>query len=248
MSIEDTRIESLAKKIQELPDNVRGKKDWLKGYFDGNAEQLKEAHNRLVEELVDLQLEKKVSSEAIRGIRLNEYNQLETTADGEHWAVIAGTGQEGTPDAIYYLNGKIGPTVNLSAGDVGALDKARYDRDGDGMIDEARSAKNGDWLYTAVFPLTGWAADTTKTGYGFSQTVNVSPVDGGPAFTAGTGTFAPMVNLTGNADEDERLLEDLAIISRGYKEPQNGSIKVYLKEKPQNVNSLQIYMRGREYG
>lgn len=248
MSIEDTRIEGLARKIRDLPDKIRSKAEWLKEYFDGNAEQLREAHNRLVDELVSLKLEKKVASEAIRGIRLNGYNQLETTADGEHWEVIAGTGQEGTPDAIYYLNGKIGPTVNLSAGDVGALDKARYDKDGDGVIDEAKSAKNGDWLYTAAFPLTGWAADTSKAGYRFSQTASVTAVDGGPTFTAGTMTFAPMVNLTGNAEDDEKLLEDLAVIARGYKEPQSGRLKVYLKEKPGNVPSLQIYMRGRGNG
>lgn len=108
--------------------------------------------------------------------------------------------------------------------------------------------KGAGWWYTAVLPQTGWAADTTKTGYGFSQTVNVTPVDGGPAFSAVTLTDLPMVNLTGNAADDEALLEDLTLVARGFKEPRNGRMKFYLKEQPGRVTALQIYMRGRANG
>lgn len=115
----------------------------------------------------------------------------------------------------------------------------------DGMDGLRRGA---GWWYTAVLPRSGWAADTTKTGYSYSQTVNVTPVDGGTAFTANTFTEAPMVNLTGNASSDEALLADLALVAQGFKEPKAGKLKIYLKAVPSGVTSLQIYMRGRANG
>lgn len=108
--------------------------------------------------------------------------------------------------------------------------------------------KGAAWLYTAVLSRTGWAADTTKTGYSYSQTVNVVAVDGGTAFGANTFTDTPMVNLAGNATDDEALLADLAVVAQGYREPKAGKMKFYVKAVPNGVTSLQIYMRGRTNG
>lgn len=106
--------------------------------------------------------------------------------------------------------------------------------------------KGAGWLYTAVFPRDGWAADTSAPGYSYSQTVSCTPVDGGTAFTSTTATDAPMVNLTGTSGDTD-LLQALAIVAKGYRVPMAGQIKVYINELP-TVDNLQIYMRGREIG
>ena len=68
------------------------------------------------------------------------------------------------------------------------------------------------FVYTATLLLDGWAGDATA---GWTQTVAITSVDGGPAVTAGTQLLGPMALPTGVRATDEALAEVLRIVNDG---------------------------------
>lgn len=54
MSFKDGKIAELTVKIANLPTVIRGKADWLKAQFDAGPEQLRVAHNQLIDDLQDV--------------------------------------------------------------------------------------------------------------------------------------------------------------------------------------------------
>ena len=94
------KIDRYADNIKDLPDRIENQADWLKRKFDGRTDkEVKERHNALVDLLAQLKAEWGVTSEDIRGVRLNSAGALEITRDGVTWLAVGSGGHAiQTPD------------------------------------------------------------------------------------------------------------------------------------------------------
>lgn len=84
------------------------------------------------------------------------------------------------------------------------------------------------WLYKGTATVDGW----TASGSGYTQTVAVAPVDGGPAATDAMNYSAPMTEQAEDADTRAALQGALNLINSGKTIPGAASATIYVASKP----------------
>ena len=96
------------------------------------------------------------------------------------------------------------------------------------------------YIYTGRLLLDGWAGTAAN---GWTQTVPIASVDGGPAVTASTQLLGPMILPTGVRATDEALAEVLRIVNDGTATTGDGTVVCKVWELPEA--DAQIYWQGK---
>ena len=93
MSFQEHKITEYAASIAALPDKIENRAEWLKKQFDARTDsEVKDKHNGLCDALDGMELDSAVKSTGIKAIRLNEDQQLETSADGKTFEATGSSG------------------------------------------------------------------------------------------------------------------------------------------------------------
>jgi len=96
MAFNDYKINSYAKNIKDLsnrPTDDGMTAAQLKAFFDGRGDdEIKSSINGLIDELVNLELNKVPHSNDVKGIRINGDNVIEITLDGTIWTATGSSG------------------------------------------------------------------------------------------------------------------------------------------------------------
>ena len=91
LDLQQCRLERYEDNIKDLPDRIQNQAQWLKAKFDGRTDkEVMTQHNALIDCLAEYEVFRAVTSDDVRQVRLNEYNQLEVEKD-DKWRV-AGLG------------------------------------------------------------------------------------------------------------------------------------------------------------
>lgn len=89
--------------------------------------------------------------------------------------------------------------------------------------------KNIPYLYSATFTTNGWSGTSAP----YSQTVAITPIDGGQAVTSQSIFVSPpMCEKTTVQETNETLQQTLNLFNTGYSQLGNGTVTSYLFEKP----------------
>ena len=96
------------------------------------------------------------------------------------------------------------------------------------------------WLYSGTYKTDKWTANSDGT---YSQSVTVSPVDGGPAMTASMNLSAPMTAKTTSLATNETLNKALSIINTGNCVAGAASVSITVSKKPSCDIAVYWYAR-----
>lgn len=103
-------------------------------------------------------------------------------------------------------------------------------KDGD-RVSELADGKDVSYLYSATFYLNSWSGSSSS----HTQTVALTPLDGGPTTTSTSAFASPsMCEQTTNQETNKTLQETLALFNDGYLQLGSGTITATLFEKPTN--------------
>lgn len=127
MSIDSQKIAALSSPISDLPDKIVGNAAYVKGYFDANPEQLKDAHNDLIDFLKSTttgdSAAANIGSEAISGVTGTTVRAQIASVKGQIPTAVSQLTNDsnfiaasGAP--VQSVSGKTG-SVSLTKGDVG---------------------------------------------------------------------------------------------------------------------------------
>lgn len=175
MSLNDHKITSFAKPVSALADKPKMTAAELKAWFDSNStNEVKNAVNGIIDALtaaggaaqigttggnVQVELDKRVTFEgaAVKFIRLNSDNVLETSADGVSWQTTAAGGH-----AVVDSGG----TVLPQRGRVRFENAEVTDRNGETVVRAVRSGENllDNWYFADPINQRG---ATEKTDFGY---------------------------------------------------------------------------------
>lgn len=88
------------------------------------------------------------------------------------------------------------------------------------VVSKVQEAGNGMWLYKATFAVDAWESRFIESSemfghgaYFYTQTADVTAVDGGPMLTPSMNLSAPLAQTTSNNDTNKELLKALSIIN-----------------------------------
>lgn len=161
----------------------------------------------------------------------------ETAEKLKNALIVRLNGGQAEGSTQFTFDGSGGKTVNVTPDKIGAMAKSAYDKDGDGVVDDA---KNGLWLYKATFQVDGWVS---QSGY-YSQAATASAEDGGPAMSGNTQLGGALTRPTGVKETDNILRNSLNVINSGTAVPGSGIVTVKVWEKPQS--DIDVYWYGRK--
>lgn len=85
------------------------------------------------------------------------------------------------------------------------------------VVSKVQEAGNGMWLYKATFAVDAWKNSSSSQSDGYTQTADVTAVDGGPILTPSMNLSAPLAQTTDNNDTNKELLKALSIINGSSK-------------------------------
>lgn len=98
-------------------------------------------------------------------------------------------------------------------------------------VSELVDGKDISYLYSATFDLDSWSGSSSP----YTQTVALTPLDGGPTTTSTSAFASPsMCKQTTNQETNETLQATLALFNNGYLKLGSGTITATLFEKPTN--------------
>lgn len=160
-------------------------------------------------------------------------------------------GEPGDPGVIQYINGKTGTSVTITKEELGAgsgdMEKGTYDPTGKAKDIYAYSDSNYQktpFLYKATFKVDSWQQQEG----GYSQTVSVQAVDGGPAISSDsqmTSNFLIDDTLSGEAKK--ALKEAASLVDGGAKTFDSNSITCVLEgDKP--MADAEVYFNAKKGG
>ena len=112
------------------------------------------------------------------------------------------------------------------------------------VVSKVHEAGNGMWLYRATFAVDAWKNSSASQSDGYTQTADVTAVDGGPILTPSMNLSAPLAQTTDNNDTNKELLKALSIINGSSKMIQvtavNGNNKTVITVKATKKPSCDI--------
>lgn len=85
------------------------------------------------------------------------------------------------------------------------------------VVSKVQEAGNGMWLYKATFAVDAWENSSSSQSNDYTQTADVTAVDGGPMLTPSMNLSAPLAQTTDNNDTNKELLKALSIINGSSK-------------------------------
>lgn len=85
------------------------------------------------------------------------------------------------------------------------------------VVSKVQEAGNGMWLYKATFAVDAWQNSSSSQSNGYTQTADVTAVDGGPILTPSMNLSAPLAQTTDSNDTNKELLKALSIINGSSK-------------------------------
>lgn len=94
------------------------------------------------------------------------------------------------------------------------------------VVSKVQEAGNGMWLYKATFAVDAWqerhiggasSSSSDHSIFYYTQTADVTAVDGGPMLTPSMNLSAPRAQTTDNNDTNKELLKALSIINGSSK-------------------------------
>lgn len=121
-------------------------------------------------------------------------------------------------------------------------DVTSYQQEGDswGAGDANNLMRSIAWTYKCTPQVDAW---TGSDEAGWTQTVALTPYDGGPAVTDGMQLGPPMYLPTGVQATDEALAEVCSAINGGTSTPGQGEVALKVWEKP--TADADIYFYGK---
>lgn len=100
------------------------------------------------------------------------------------------------------------------------------------VVSKVQEAGNGMWLYKATFAVDAWKNSSSSQSDSYTQTADVTAVDGGPILTPNMNLSAPLAQTTDNNNTNKELLKALSIINGSSKTVQvtaaNGNDKTVI--------------------
>lgn len=85
------------------------------------------------------------------------------------------------------------------------------------VVSKVQEAGNGMWLYKATFAVDAWKNSVSSQSNDYTQTADITAVDGGPILTQIMNLSAPLAQTTDNNDTNKELLKALSIINGSSK-------------------------------
>lgn len=85
------------------------------------------------------------------------------------------------------------------------------------VVSKVQEAGNGMWLYKATFAVDAWKNSSASQSDGYTQTADITAVDGGPILTPSMNLSAPLARTTDNNNTNKELLKALSIINGSSK-------------------------------
>ena len=85
------------------------------------------------------------------------------------------------------------------------------------VVSKVQEAGNGMWLYKATFAVDAWQNSSSSQSNSYTQTADITAVDGGPILTPSMTLSAPLAQTTDNNDTNKELLKALSIINGSSK-------------------------------
>nr|DAK81100.1 MAG TPA: hypothetical protein [Caudoviricetes sp.] len=108
------------------------------------------------------------------------------------------------------------------------------------VVSKVKHADNGLWLYSGVYKVDGWTANSDGT---HRQSVAVTPVDGGTALVAGANLGPVMTAKTTDLNTNKTLSEALSIINMGSCVAEDAAVAITVAEKPDCDITCYWYVR-----
>ena len=128
---------------------------------------------------------------------------------------------------VYFKRQGGGKSSDLAAEAPPALEYGEPAVDSDGVlyvgngkgkvVSKVQEAGNGMWLYKATFAVDAWKNSSASQSDGYTQTADITAVDGGPILTPSMNLSAPLARTTDNNNTNKELLKALSIINGSSK-------------------------------